>query len=235
MFKYLPSVENALPTAPGSIDATAYKPTLSAYFAQSVNYDALNGIIDSVVAVLGAKGTDKEDINAKIRELVELLKSNGDLNNEEAKWILERDYSKAYTWEQSDDLWKLNTAEERWSAYWRIRDCAMCAVSCISRWNDKVKRQQLNEREQELVKRLDEARAALREVEREFHDYTFGCAVDCINDIFVKYADALQKIDKDWYDEIVLCLKRDVERVQKERAQKKLEDESAVNRPVEAK
>ena len=68
MFKYLPSVENALPTAPGSIDATAYKSPLSAYFAQSVNYDALNGIIDSVVAVLGAKGTDKEDINAKIRE-----------------------------------------------------------------------------------------------------------------------------------------------------------------------
>ena len=98
-----------------------------------------------------------------------------------------------------------------------------------------MKRQQLNERERELVKRLEEARSALREVEHEFHDYTFGCAIDCINDIFVKYADALQKIDKEWYDEIVLSLKRDVERVQKERAQKKLEDESAVSRPVEAK
>lgn len=236
MFKYLPSVENALPVAAGAVDGKQYDSPLSAYFAQSVNYDAINGIIDSVVCALNARGMSNEDINEKIRALVDTLKSHGDLNENETEWLLNRDYSKSYESQRTYEISELECDGGRciYDGYWGIKRSAMSGIACISKWSESLRKQQLNEREQALVENLKEAERAYYNARDAFEKYTWGCAIDAINDLFTKYADDLRKLDNDWYERVTSSLKYDVERLKKEREAKKLEKDSAVNRPVKA-
>jgi len=226
----MPAKEN-LEMRPGEVDDKAWKDPLSAGAHLQIGGDVLIGICDSLSQALVKRGLEKEAINNTMLELINLFVQNGDADTRIKEWITERDFSN-FDYDVRSSFSKVDQSD-RWDSWYIIRRAGRSGIESATQWNDECFAK-MNDREKELVQKLHETRRAYWQAQEAYEDYVEDHSIMTINDFFIKYADQLSKIDKDWYDYVEEHLKACVQSVLKRRAEKKAEDTATAERPTAA-
>ena len=212
---------------PGEVENKAYTEPISAGAHLQVFSEAIMGIAESLSKRLISKGVDKKDVNSTIITFLQTVASNGDFDAQFKSWLFDHDFSDI-KWDLRDELRQV-TPNDKWDSWYIILDNAKGGVKCGSKWSDEFQKK-MNPREQELLKTLREAEDKYYDAKYKYEEYVHDHAIDTLNEIFVKYAEPLSKIDKEWYDGIETRLRLEVERLNRRRAEKKAEEDAAAGR-----
>lgn len=229
--KAKPSMEDSgLEMRPGEVDGKEWKESISAGAHLHVYTDALLGVISSIIGYLKTKGLDKSTINAKVIELLNLMVTNGDIDDKLKGYILKNDHVEDGNWEIYSMFDKVNSTSERWSSWWKIISATRNGVSWAPYSSDSFKNK-MNDREKQLLETLEQARKAYWDAQSKYDRYVYDHAIMTINEIFVKYSDVFQRMAKEWFDTITTqYLKYEVEQVEKRRKEKAGEDDETSER-----
>ena len=215
----------SLELAPGQVDGTG-DTDISGGMVQNINEDAFRGIVQSLYGVLVARGLDEKDINAKVDELANMFKANGDVNDLS---YIKRNMKFELEWDKEKDLRKANPGI--WSGWWDILHETASGASCILGYSGKALNK-LTDFEQALVEQYKKARSEYYDARWKFRQYIDDLAIDALHTIVVKYADAFSKIDKEWFENLSKEANGEYTRMLKRREQKGIKD-SPLTRAVE--
>lgn len=225
------SVEELL-AKPGEIEDSF---SVSAGEQQMILEDALSGIIYSAVAHLSVTDMPADVINAKMRDLAEQFKRNGDITQNQLDYILKTDFVRSYSDRTIFEGCCPDEKFDKWEAgYWGILRNVKRAIKNSYQWGGSDIENKLNDREKALIKAVHEAQEALYKATEEYWKYTQVQAVLTIDELLKKYADPLGKIDQNWYNALLRSSKYHVDEVERLKAAKKTEDDVAASRPIAA-
>lgn len=200
---------------------------MTAEFSNLVNETILDSIIFSLTESFEKTGLDQKSIHDKLRELINTMHVRQDIGESYVKWK-ER-------WDPTYDInhpyvGRIAPETNGYYEFFRIVDSISRECGVFTKFNGK--NLSLNEREQELISRLESAHMALQKARDEFCKYTHDCAVDQFNKIMIKYGDAISKVNPKWYENVSNFLKIEMERLEKRRREANAEVTSAVGRNV---
>lgn len=203
---------------------------VSSGFLQWVNGRILDNIISSLARRLFATGSAPADINAKMFELVGELGKRQDVSDVYQKYVKEWDPAE---YADDDSKTKLYALKIRTASTFSDFYDIVYSASSIIKWSGDDNTRRLNDRELEMFKEYEEAQRKYWAAKNKISDYCYDCAIEQLNEIILKYSDAISKIDAEWLSKMTDILKEEMAWLKRRREAKKAEGDSSLNRPVE--
>lgn len=229
MMNYLitPSTEE-LSMAPGKVDDRQYEEPISAGAHLQVFSEVVQGVISSLSRRLVSKGLPPEEVNAKMRGLLNTFAENGDLDTKFKTWLFDHDFADL-RWDIHEELDKVRPSD-KYDSWWILYDQARWGVRDAKYSDDYLKK--MNDREKELLTTFREAQRKFYEAKRAYAEYVEDHTIETINEVITKYGETLSKMDKEWYDQIESRLKTEMADLERRRKQKKAESQATADRPT---
>ena len=212
------------------VETSSASSEVSSYFLQLVNERILDNLISSLARRLFATGCAPADINAKMFELVGELGKRQDVSDVYQKYVKEWDPAESADDDSKTKLYalKIRTANT-FSDFYDI----IYSASNTIKWSGEDNNKRLNDRELEMFKEYEEAQRKYWEARSKISDYCYDCAIEQLNEIILKYSDAISKIDAEWLGKMTEILKDEMAWLKRRREAKKAEGDNSLNRPVE--
>lgn len=203
---FLPALEQNIIANPDDLELSKC-PWVSAGAATEMARATVSGILYSVSCHLATSGLSRQTFSAKITELINLLKKNGDIDDSTYKCLIECDL---YTQRATINMNRSLAIDVPLYSYYReLQQHSMWG--CEDAHYYEKDQSKFSDEEKALIAARDEARRAAYEAERkcDIHFRLKACCI--INDYLVKYSEILNRIDAPWYKEMCECNKRETE------------------------
>lgn len=229
-FTFARPATESIEMRPGEIDGN----TVSASVHTEICHDALIGFMKSLTLALTRLGKPENDIRAMVISFLNLAYDNGDFMVDPTDE--HNDVFKACTYQVDDEKWnELDkfASGQYWSDWCMVINSIESGISFASDCSKELQKK-MNDREKALCKNLLEAEKAYYKAKEEYRAYVHDHAIETINDLLVKYGEAMSKLNKDWYEMIESRTKEEMKYLQERRARKQAEDDAAAGRPVAA-
>ena len=212
------------------VETSSASSEVSSGFLQWVNERILDNLISSLARRLFATGCSPADINSKMFELVGELGKRKDVSDIYQKYVKEWDPAESADDDSKTKLYalKIRTANT-FSDFYDI----VYSASRVIRWSGEDNKKRLNDRELEMFKEYEEAQRKYWAAQDKISDYCYDCAIEQLNEVILKYSDAISKIDAEWLGKVTEILKDEMAWLKRRREAKKAEGDSSLNRPVE--
>ena len=212
------------------VESNVASSEVSSGFLQWVNERILDNLISSLARRLFATGCAPADINAKMFELVGELGKRKDVSDVYQKYVKEWDPAESADDNNKTKLYelKIRTAST-FSDFYDI----VYSASRVIKWSGEDNKKRLNDRELEMFKEYEEAQRKYWAAQDKISDYCYDCAIEQLNEVILKYSDAISKIDAEWLGKMTEILKDEMAWLKRRREAKKAEGDNSLNRPVE--
>ena len=222
---------NGLIASPGRVDeyGSNSRSDVSAGTQIMLYGDVARAVITAIGNYFRNKGLDKETIQVKINDFVDLLKNNHDISDECASWLNHIDIMGDCDY--YDNYKSCIPAPADCGSLWTILCAARSTLGFSADWCSSI-RSKFSPKEKEMFEELQEARRRFWEARDKVETYLYDQALMTVDLFMTKYADVLQKLAKEWFEDISESLKREVTRLKKRQAEKTAEKTNTVTKAV---